>query len=205
MFGLFKTKGKSPELEYHVYKSQIALYRQLINELIKGSNSKGKILLIYHFDATGDALEKLLNSAQISFTKLRSLGSTDSKITLASAKEFKKYSVLKNYSSILFSEIHPMAGVDVDYYQSIESQNNLAEVVFYASMDNLILAQFGAERIIGLMVKMGMEENEKIEHKMITKSIFKAQEKIKKSIVHEKEAESVLEWMELNIHGMRSN
>jgi preprotein translocase subunit SecA len=49
---------------------------------------------------------------------------------------------------------------------------------FYLSLEDDLLRIFGSEKIAGLMGKLGMEENQPIEHRLITKAIENAQKKV---------------------------
>ncbi|RME24999.1 MAG: hypothetical protein D6798_09935, partial [Deltaproteobacteria bacterium] len=49
---------------------------------------------------------------------------------------------------------------------------------FYLSLEDDLLRIFGSEKIIGWMEKMGLEDNEPIEHRWITRSIENAQKKV---------------------------
>ncbi|MFZ5776387.1 MAG: preprotein translocase subunit SecA [Thermodesulfobacteriota bacterium] len=49
---------------------------------------------------------------------------------------------------------------------------------FYLSLEDDLLRIFGSDRIAGLMDKMGMEEDEPIEHTMISRAIENAQRKV---------------------------
>lgn len=198
MFGLFKNKPKVAPLTHHVYLSQTALYRQLINKVIEVSELRNKLIVVYYFNETGIAITKLLQAAQISFGTSNEPIGTAYKVLLFQAKELAQYSKIDDFSTILFSEIHPVGGVDVELNKILKTKNVDVDIVFYVSMDSPILSPFGAERIVDIMNKLGMKENEKIEHKLIDTSILKAQEKLKEHIIHEKEAESIQEWMDLN-------
>jgi preprotein translocase subunit SecA len=58
---------------------------------------------------------------------------------------------------------------------------------------------FGGEKMISLMEKMGVSENEVIEHPMISAAIKNAQEKISKEIIVEHAAQCQAEWFSKNI------
>ena len=49
---------------------------------------------------------------------------------------------------------------------------------FFLSLEDDLLRVFGSDRISGVMEKLGMEEDEAIEHKMISKAIENAQRKV---------------------------
>src|SRR5690606_29821507 len=49
---------------------------------------------------------------------------------------------------------------------------------FYLSMDDSLMRIFGGERMKGLMEKLGMQEDEVIEHRWVTKRIEDAQRRV---------------------------
>jgi len=57
---------------------------------------------------------------------------------------------------------------------------NPAEVIFFVSVDDPLLQLFGNERLKTLMQNMGAEPREVFEHRMISKSIRRAQEQCEK-------------------------
>src|SRR6202000_2576564 len=52
---------------------------------------------------------------------------------------------------------------------------------FFVSLEDNLMRLFGSERISNLMVRMGIEEGEVIQHSMITKSIERAQKKVEEN------------------------
>src|SRR5262249_24273690 len=50
--------------------------------------------------------------------------------------------------------------------------------LFYLSLEDDLLRIFGAERIQGLMTRLGMEEGVPIEHRLITRAVANAQSKV---------------------------
>jgi preprotein translocase subunit SecA len=57
-------------------------------------------------------------------------------------------------------------------------QGDLGSSRFYLSLEDDLLRIFGSDRIAGIMDKLGMEEDEPIEHSMISKAIENAQRKV---------------------------
>lgn len=51
---------------------------------------------------------------------------------------------------------------------------------FYVSLDDDLMRLFGGERLKKMMLRLGMKQGESIEHKMVSRSIEKAQEKVEK-------------------------
>ena len=75
---------------------------------------------------------------------------------------------------------------------------NLQTVQVFSSMREPLFQQFGGERIIQLMQKMGIKEDELIEHPLISGSIQKAQKTIEKKVLIEQTALYQADWFEKN-------
>jgi hypothetical protein len=96
---------------------------------------------------------------------------------------------------IVFAEHHPLVKKEEALFLSL----NLTEVPVLSSLDEALFMQFGGERTIELMQKLGMKDDEVIGHPYVTKAIRNAQEKLQKKIVVEKFAASAKEWFEANV------
>ena len=57
-------------------------------------------------------------------------------------------------------------------------QGDPGESRFYISLEDDLMRLFGSERLMKVFTSLGVEENEQIEHKMLSNAIEKAQEKI---------------------------
>src|SRR3989338_6042980 len=79
---------------------------------------------------------------------------------------------------ILGTERHEARRIDNQLRGRSGRQGDPGSSRFYLSLEDDLLRIFGSERISGLMEKLGMEEDQPIEHKMITKAIENAQRKV---------------------------
>ncbi len=68
----------------------------------------------------------------------------------------------------------------------------------FNALDEGLFQYFGGERILALMKQMGMQEDEVMEHPMISKSIRNSQDKLAKKIILEQSAHSQREWFKKN-------
>jgi hypothetical protein len=66
------------------------------------------------------------------------------------------------------------------------------------SLDEPLFNYFGGENIAVLMEKMGLKENETIEHPMVSKALRNAQQKLEKQVLNEHSADSQEEWFRRN-------
>jgi len=79
---------------------------------------------------------------------------------------------------ILGTERHESRRIDNQLRGRAGRQGDPGSSRFYLSMEDDLLRIFGGERISGLMNKLGINEGEPIEHKMISRSIENAQRKV---------------------------
>ena len=79
---------------------------------------------------------------------------------------------------ILGTERHESRRIDNQLRGRAGRQGDPGASRFYLSLEDDLLRIFGAERIQGLMTRLGMEEGEPIEHRLITRAIANAQRKV---------------------------
>ncbi|HVN29479.1 MAG TPA: preprotein translocase subunit SecA, partial [Candidatus Binataceae bacterium] len=79
---------------------------------------------------------------------------------------------------ILGTERHESRRIDNQLRGRSGRQGDPGSSRFYLSLEDDLLRIFGAERLKGLMGKMGMEDGEPIEHRWISKAIENAQMKV---------------------------
>ncbi len=79
---------------------------------------------------------------------------------------------------IIGTERHESRRIDNQLRGRAGRQGDPGASRFYLSLEDDLLRIFGADRIQGLMERLGMEEGEPIEHRMITRAIANAQSKV---------------------------
>ena len=79
---------------------------------------------------------------------------------------------------ILGTERHESRRIDNQLRGRSGRQGDLGSSRFYLSLEDDLLRIFGAERISSIMDRIGMEENQPIEHKLISKAIENAQKRV---------------------------
>src|ERR1700748_1519489 len=83
--------------------------------------------------------------------------------------------------AIVGTERHESRRVDRQLRGRAGRQGDPGSSQFFVSLEDNLMRLFGSERISGLMVKMGIEEGEVIQHSMITNSIARAQNKVEEN------------------------
>ena len=79
------------------------------------------------------------------------------------------------------------------------SDSGYDKFIFCLSFEDPLLEMFGSQNILPLLEKLGLEEEEAIEHAMVTQSIKRAREKVEGKVSHEIKAKSPEEWFTLNL------
>ncbi len=79
---------------------------------------------------------------------------------------------------IIGTERHESRRIDNQLRGRSGRQGDPGSSRFYLSLEDDLLRLFGSDRISGLMSKLGMEEGEPIEHKLVSRAIENAQRKV---------------------------
>ncbi|SEO24626.1 preprotein translocase subunit SecA [Mucilaginibacter sp. OK283] len=83
--------------------------------------------------------------------------------------------------AIVGTERHESRRVDRQLRGRSGRQGDPGSSQFFVSLEDNLMRLFGSERISNLMVRMGIEEGEVIQHSMISKSIERAQKKVEEN------------------------
>ncbi|MBL4677965.1 MAG: preprotein translocase subunit SecA [Mucilaginibacter sp.] len=83
--------------------------------------------------------------------------------------------------AIIGTERHESRRVDRQLRGRSGRQGDTGSSQFFVSLEDNLMRLFGSERISNLMVRMGIEEGEVIQHSMISKSIERAQKKVEEN------------------------
>lgn len=184
MFGLFKKifststaeNGKSVVCKDYIYMSETAKFEAL-SQLSFDENSN--TIIVTWFDDTNERLQAFFNkkSCSLDVVSHKSIRSTDA-----------------NSKQLVFAEHHPLFSKEQELYSRLGLSNPLV----FSSLDEPLFSHFGSERIIELMKKMGMKEDEMIQHTLVSSSIKNAQAKIAKKVDYEQPANSQKSWFQKN-------
>lgn len=181
MFGLFSRKPKLPEVQFKVYKTEVAKYKAL-TEYVRDFGGK-EMLLGCFFKDTQEELMKLMQASKASVF-----------FTNFGVHDYINFE--NKYSELIIGELHPLKS---RFYNVVNHFEKSQSIVCYTSLDNPFFERMGGGRLSILMEKLGMDEFEEISHPMVTKSIIKAQEKIESKIEVEQLAETFEEWVKINL------
>jgi hypothetical protein len=173
MFGWFSKKDKTPARKCRdlVWISRDAKWKAL-PALLK---EKQPVFVYGWFPTTIEKAKKVVADAGLH-------------MPVQYASDFSDLSA--SNANVIVLEHHPL----VHKEEWILSAGYPKEILVLSALDEPLFTYFGGERIISLMQKMGMDESETIEHKMISSSILRAQQKISDKVMADFSAKSMEEW-----------
>ncbi|MDR1774166.1 MAG: preprotein translocase subunit SecA [Clostridioides sp.] len=93
-------------------------------------------------------------------------------------KEEQKQVIDAGGLAIIGTERHESRRIDNQLRGRSGRQGDPGSSKFYISLEDDLMRLFGSERMSGIVDKLGLEEDEPVEHRMLTKSIENAQKKV---------------------------
>jgi hypothetical protein len=101
--------------------------------------------------------------------------------------------------SLLFYGHYPIPEKENELLRKISATLNLGvQSTFFSSLDDPAFEMFGAGNLKSIMEKMGLKEDQPIEHAMVTKSMFRARAKIAAGVAQESPAATESAWYQKN-------
>jgi hypothetical protein len=192
MFSLFKSKKKEIITTDFIWKNEAVKYNALVKELKEHEKS----VLVYYFEDTKNAIEELLNAAQLNYST--EANSFASKIWLINANTLIHKADIGN-RTVFFAEHHPSYSRENEIKTYLLEKLGIQEVRFYTSFEDKLMQMFGSERILQLMEKMGFKDDEVLQHPYINSSLQKAQQRIDENLsFHNNNTRLRKDWFEIN-------
>lgn len=209
--GWFSKKSDSFEYVDKVWKTEEQSWRGLGREALLSLKENRQPVIISFFPKDRKRMEDYLSKVHVPLEVLEH-GQTFSR------RPNVIYSCLAEdlHSSALMSfleQCHLQPGLSVfvpAHYPIIASENKMLEKlnhlaagkvvpVFCIHLQSLLLKQFSTENLTALMEKLGMKDDECIQHALVTKSIIRVREKLAQDVIVEKTASSEEEWFHKNL------
>ncbi|MBN2646161.1 MAG: preprotein translocase subunit SecA [Thiotrichales bacterium] len=133
-------------------------------------------------------------------TELEALGADASPEAIDAVKQDWKIRQAKVLElgglKVIGSERHESRRIDNQLRGRSGRQGDVGVTRFYLSLDDDLMRRFASERVKGMMKRLGMTENEAIEHKMVTKSIERAQKQVER--MHQDERANLLKFDDIS-------
>ena len=208
-----------------IYKTQEEKYRAIVRE-IKELYAKGQPVLVGTTSIEkSELLSRMLKKMRIPHEVLNAKHHEKEAEIVAKAGEKGRVTIATNMAGrgtdivlgpgvrelgglhILGTERHESRRIDNQLRGRSGRQGDPGSSRFYLALDDELMRLFGSDRIAALMDKLGMEEDQPIENKMISRAIENAQRRvenhnfeIRKTLL---EYDDVMNQQRLAIYGQR--
>jgi preprotein translocase subunit SecA len=179
-----------------IYKNEAAKYRAVIKE-IGDLHEKGQPVLVGTISIdVSEKISNMLKKVKIDHEVLNAKHHEREAEIIAGAGQLGKVTIATNMAGrgtdiklgpgvvevgglhILGTSRHESRRIDNQLRGRAGRQGDPGSSRFYLSLEDDLLRIFGSDRISGIMNKLGMEEDEPIEHGMISRAIENAQRKV---------------------------
>lgn len=189
----FRRKPKGPAKKYVAYLHKMAKYRLVMSRL---TEEPGRQVLVYFFDQTRKEIYHMAAALNI-FLKSPGEFASENDLICCSAFDLSNHQ-FPEIAKVISMEVHPL----LSHTKLLEQKftDSQMEIEFHLGFDEAALAVFSMERMTNLMERLGMSENEPIEHSMVSKSIENGLEKLEKKLGadHQDVRTSQEDWMMAN-------
>ncbi len=179
-----------------IFKTKAAKYRAVVRDAVE-RHKKGQPLLIGTTSITqSEELSDMLKRSGVPHSVLNAKHHEQEAEIVAQAGQMGMVTIATNMAgrgtdiqlgegvpeigglAILGTERHESRRIDNQLRGRAGRQGDPGSSQFFLSLEDDLMRIFGADNISGIMDKLGMEEDEPIEHSLITRSIEKAQKKV---------------------------
>ncbi len=187
------------DMNDRIYRTKREKYNAVIEEIVSMVNQGRPVLVGTTSVEISELLSKMLRLRQIKHNVLNAKLHQQEAQVVAEAGRAGVVTIATNMAgrgtdikltpevkeagglAIIGTERHESRRVDRQLRGRAGRQGDPGSSVFYVSLEDDLMRMFGSERIAGVMDKMGFEEGEMIEHKMISNSIERAQKKVEEN------------------------
>ena len=182
-----------------IYKTKKAKYAAVIDRIVELSDA-GRPVLVGTTDVeTSELLSRMLRMRGIRHNVLNAKEHAREAEIVAQAGQTSAVTIATNMAgrgtdiklsddvkkagglAIIGTERHDSRRVDRQLRGRAGRQGDPGSSTFYVSLEDKLMRLFGSERIAGMVDKLGMQENEALESKMLSGAIENAQKKVEEN------------------------
>jgi len=184
------------DLPDQIFKTKAAKYRAVVRNAVERHQTGQPILICTTSITQSEELSDMLLRAGVPHKVLNAKHHEKEAEIVADAGQMGMVTIATNMAgrgtditlgegvpelgglAILGTERHESRRIDNQLRGRAGRQGDPGSSQFFLSLEDDLMRIFGADNITGIMDKLGMEEDEPIEHSLITKSIERAQKKV---------------------------
>ncbi len=205
--GLFSSsKSSRPTPSDKVWKTKTACLKGAATQALLVSRESKIPVIVTFFEETHRVLIEFLKQNGVPFQEVNSFNDIDlleGKNTIAvlraASASFAASIHKQGNASILLLGRYPLADFETRIVDNLSTHFPGSSMSFCLSLEDPFFEVFGSENLRKMMDSLGMKDDEFIEHKLVSKAITNAQDKLGKSVLVESKAHSEKEWMEKNL------
>lgn len=179
-----------------IYKTRAAKYRAVVKEIVELHKSGRPVLVGTTSITQSEELSSMLKKQGIPHNVLNAKYHEKEALIVADAGQYGQVTIATNMAGrgtdivlgqgvaelgglhILGTERHESRRIDNQLRGRCARQGDPGSSRFYLSLEDDLMRLFGSDNIKGMMDKLGMDEDEPIENKLVTRSIENAQKKV---------------------------
>ena len=179
-----------------IYKTRIAKYKAAVNEIEECHKSGRPVLVGTTSIAQSEELSAMLKRRNIPHNVLNAKYHEKEAEIISHAGQYGAVTIATNMAGrgtditlgegvpelgglhIIGTERHESRRIDNQLRGRCARQGDPGSSKFFLSLEDDLMRLFGSDKIAGIMDKLGMEDDEPIEHSLVTKSIENAHKKV---------------------------
>lgn len=182
-----------------IYKTRAAKYRAVVKEIVELHKAGRPVLVGTTSITQSEELSSMLKKQGVPHNVLNAKYHEKEALIVADAGQPGQVTIATNMAGrgtdivlgegvaalgglhILGTERHESRRIDNQLRGRCARQGDPGSSRFYLSLEDDLMRLFGSDNIKGMMDKLGMDEDEPIENKLVTRSIENAQKKVEES------------------------
>jgi hypothetical protein len=211
--GLFSLlKSEKSTYTDKVWRTRPMALRGMITEALKAMTHNEISIVFTFFDKTQQGIVDFLKKSNAPYFQITSeltgeAARQEKVVFLCDAGLVQSPSLLslltiwstKTKVTFLFAGHYPLPTKEKPVVQKLALTFPKSEMIFCSSLDDPSFSVFGSDRMVDLLDKLGMKEDEAIEHALVTKAMENAREKVENTVRNEITANSEEDWFAKNL------
>lgn len=179
-----------------IYKTERAKYQAVVNEIVNRYQKRQPVLVGTTSIEKSELLSEMLKRKGIPHNVLNAKFHAQEAEIVAKAGQPGTITIATNMAGrgtdivlgdgvsklgglhIIGTERHESRRIDNQLRGRSGRQGDPGSTQFYLSLEDELMKRFGSEHIMGMMDKLGMEEDQPIESRMVTRAIESAQKRV---------------------------
>ncbi len=179
-----------------IYKTVASKYRMVVEEIVARHQTGQPVLVGTTSIESSELLSQMLKKRNISHKVLNAKYHAEEAAIIANAGQYKAVTIATNMAGrgtdivlgenvvalgglhIIGTERHESRRIDNQLRGRAGRQGDPGSTQFYLSLQDELMRRFGADNVMGMLERLGFEEDQPIESKMITRSVESAQKRV---------------------------